>query len=878
MFESDLSLARLPFLGDHRLREAALLPAAAYVEMALAAAGLSGMAEGEVELADLVLHGPLVVPDHGETRVQVVLDPADTGEHTVEIWSRQEAAEPWALTARGRLAARPAPAGEPVSVLELLERCPREIAGEALYEAFAAESYDYGPSFRGVERVWVGEGEALGWIEAPAALLDGSYGIHPALLDACFHVARPLVHRDGAEGALLPVGVERFRLLLRTGRHFWVHARLLPGSGPDAAQVALSVFGETGERLAECGELLLRRTAADRLSQAEDVLHELVWRPEPLPTPAPAEDVHWLLLGDGGEVGAAMADRLSRLGETTTLVCCDPSSAEDIELALRAADPRKRLRVLHLWALGDLEEPSLQERQRILLGSLPALAQGVFAAERDGDCRIWIVTAGAQAAGASPASGVAVEQASLWGAGRVLAREHPELWGGLVDLRESDPGKAAALLLDEIAGAGGEAGVAYVDGRRHVLRLRRCAPRTTPPAAFDAAGTWLISGGLGALGLRVAGWLIEKGVRHLVLVSRRAAPSGDVEVLRGSGAEVRVLRADISDSDQLAVILSEIAGSMPPLRGVIHAAGALDDALLLQQSPDRLERAWAPKILGSWNLHEHTRHLDLGCFVLFSSAAAVLGTPGQAGYAAGNAFLDALAHERRRLGLPAVSIGWGPWAGSGMAASQDARSRERWAAQGFGELAPAAGLAAFARALARNEPHVLALPLDAARLAGSVLGRDPLFRDLAPAVAGPRDGRTVGRPGRLTRAELLAAARAERPAKLVAYLWDRVAAALHLSVETPDLDRRINQLGMDSLTVMELRNGLKADLRVDVSAVELFEYPTVRELADRILPRLESAPAAEPAAAPAPSPVQVDQLSDDEVEAMLRQLMAEEGA
>jgi len=268
-------------------------------------------------------------------------------------------------------------------------------------------------------------------------------------------------------------------------------------------------------------------------------------------------------------------------------------------------------------------------------------------------------------------------------------------------------------------------------------------------------------------------------------------------------------------------------------------------------------------------------------FVLFSSASALLGTPGQASYAAGNAFLAALAHERRRQGRPAVCIDWGPWSGGGMAAAQDARSSELWQAQGIGELTPEVGLAALELALQSGATELLALPLDSRRLAVSDLGREPLFTGIA---GGDKAAVHKQAAGSGLREEILAASQAEAAERMTAYLRGLVGATLHLDPATLDDDRRINQLGMDSLTVMELRNRLKSDLRVDIPAVALFEYPTVRELAGVVLSRLAAAPAPAPsAAAAAPTaaaptaPVQVDQLSDDEVEIMLRRLLEEGG-
>ena len=195
--------------------------------------------------------------------------------------------------------------------------------------------------------------------------------------------------------------------------------------------------------------------------------------------------------------------------------------------------------------------------------------------------------------------------------------------------------------------------------------------RSDRSAAPRADATYLITGGHGGLGLAVARWLVEKGARHLVLLSRSGASSAGEEVaadLAAKGATVTTIQADVSNESDLARALSEIRNTMPPLRGVIHAAGVLDDHLLLNLDAESFRRVLAPKVLGAWNLHTLTADLPLDFFVVFSSVASVLGSPGQANYAAANAFLDGLAHDRRSQGLPCLSINWGPWAEVGMAA------------------------------------------------------------------------------------------------------------------------------------------------------------------------------------------------------------------
>ncbi|HEX7182276.1 MAG TPA: SDR family NAD(P)-dependent oxidoreductase [Thermoanaerobaculia bacterium] len=894
VFESELDLALVPYLGDHRLAGTALLPAAGYLEMALAAAAASA-AGRDVRIAELSILDVQVLSETEGTRIQMVLHPETAEGRPIAIWSasRGGGEATWTLCASGRVEDGPLPPPTSHDPAALRALCPTELSGEALYDAFRAAGYDYGERLRAVDRVWLGDGEALGRIVAPQGLSLAGYQFHPALLDACLHFAAPLAGRAaGPSRTLIPIGFKGFRSYRVAGRQLWSYARLLPTSSEDLVRLALYVFDDAGVPVAELDELLCKEASVEALSRrlygdaAAPLLHELEWRPAAAPA-APLSDALWLVFADAQGVGAAVA---ARLAENGTAHCrirpggdlrqtgpddweVDPGRSEDFAGLLRAVAPGRPLCLLYLWGLDDVD-------QRLRCGGVLALLQGLSSSGREGACRIWIATAGAVAAGGTHP--FALDQAPLWGLGRVLAREHPELWGGIVDVRAGEADLFASTLLAEVAREDADTFVAHAGGQRYVPRLvRQAGAEPAAATGLSAEGTHLVTGGLGGLGLLAAGWLIERGARHLALISRSGTTVGTepvLQALRQAGAEVRVLRADVADRDQLSAALAEIAASMPPLCGILHAAGVIDDGVLLQQTWERCERVLAPKVAGALHLHELTRGASLQYFALFSSLTALVGTPGQAAYAAGNAFLDALAHERRRCGLPAVSIGWGPWEAVGMTAGRDLRQRDRWAEQGIAELSVAAGLAALERVLAAGPPQVVVAPLSADRLAASPFAGDPLLAELLHRDAA--QGRTPATPD-LAAGELAGLDEAAQREWLLRYLRERVALSLQLDAATLDVDRRLNRLGMDSLTAIELRNALKATLGMDLPIVELFTYPTVRQLADVVLARMDGAPSAlppEPQEEQGPQAVQVDQLSDDEVDVLLRQLLAEEVA
>jgi len=354
----------------------------------------------------------------------------------------------------------------------------------------------------------------------------------------------------------------------------------------------------------------------------------------------------------------------------------------------------------------------------------------------------------------------------------------------------------------------------------------------------DAA--YLITGGLGALGLRVAQWIVEQGARHIVLMSRRGASDAPLEALRKlkeGGAEIVVARGDVSREEDVATLVSKFGTSLPPLRGVIHAAGVLDDGVLGQQNWSRFVTVMAPKVEGSWNLHRLTRNLPLDFFVFFSSSASLMGSAGQGNYAAANAFMDALAHHRRAQGLPALSINWGPWSEAGMAATVEGAVQRRWASQGVGVIEPEQGLRVLQQLLLREGiPQVGVLPIQWSKFLGTFPADRlrPLFSEFAGEVKRDSGVAHVGDSGILRR--LSQAGEDERLKLLTGYLKQEVERVLAfdsgMRIEPED---KLFDVGLDSLMAVELQNRLQASLKCTLSNTLFFEYPTLAAVAEYLI-------------------------------------------
>ncbi|MEU7584628.1 type I polyketide synthase, partial [Streptomyces sp. NPDC041068] len=526
--------------------------------------------------------------------------------------------------------------------------------------------------------------------------------------------------------------------------------------------------------------------------------------------------------------------------------------------------------VLSLLAMDAAPQHPAYEGVSAGLAATLALVQAL--GEAAIDARLWCATRGAVAAADGEVLADPV-QAQVWGLGRVVALEHPERWGGLIDLPETVDRRAQERLGAVLAGTSGEDQVAVRPSGVFGRRLLRTAggPATDgglalgATAALDddtsapgvnsavANGSWgprgtvLITGGTGALGAHVARWLARSGAEHVVLTSRRGPDApGAAELaaeLRELGAEVTVAACDVADRGELAGLLGSLTETdgQRPLTAVVHAAGVLDDGVVDALSPERFPDVLGPKAGAAAHLDELTRDLDLSAFVMFSSMAGAVGGAGQGNYAAANAFLDALVQRRRALGLPGTSVAWGAWADGGLAT--EGVGEERLQRGGIVPMAPEDAVALLSRALDRDEGCVAVADVDWTRFAPRLAtGRPaPLIeaipearRALEPAGgrAGADQREETGVP---LREELAGLTAAERHRRLLELVRQQVAGVLgHTTTETVTADRPFKDLGFDSLTAVELRKRLNNATGLRLAATLAFDYPTPQALADHL--------------------------------------------
>ncbi len=843
LFTGRLSLASHPWLADHAVMGVALLPGTAFLELALHA----GRQAGCGLLRELTLEVPLLLDERGAALQVSVGEPDDTGGRPVSIHSRSsrdaDGEQSWTRHATGVLAGTPIENG-PVGLPEQGAwhaggEWPGEdaeaLAVEDLYDVLAEQGLDYGPAFQGLRAAWRRGEELLVEVSLPSDARDGAraFGLHPALLDGALHAlsASPL-DAEGDRGGppRLPFAWSGVRLY-ETGAST-LRVRLAP---QDGGRLSLLAEDEAGRAVIAVDSLALLPMSGERLERARAARHEslfgLDWTTLPVVPGAPPQRL--ALLGEGRtglaeSLAAAGAGAVQRHTDLQALGAAVEGGAERPAVVLvdftgEEADGQ----AAHL--LGATHEAAHRALE---------LAQGWLAEERLGGGRLALLTQGAVAvADGEDVPGLA--QAPLWGLVRAAEAEHPGRFL-LVDL-DGEPASWEALPgALTVAQALGEPQVAVRAGAvlaPRLARLARAAPAGERPSALEGGGTVLLTGATGGLGRLLARRLARNGV-HLLLAARRgrrAEGMAELEAdLTGTGAGVTIAACDVADREQVQDLL-RLVPEEHPLCAVVHAAGILDDGVIDSLSAERLDRVLAPKVDAALHLHELTEQLDLGAFVLFSSAAGVFGGAGQASYAAANAFLDALAARRRARGLAGTSLAWGLWAqAAGMAGRLGAPERARLARTSVAALSDEEGLELFDAGLGREEALLIPMRLDRTALrAQARAGALPaLLRGLIRVPA--------GRPGELDAGALarrLAAASArEREHLALEAVRAQVAAVLgHSSAEAVAPQRTFKELGFDSLAAVELRNTLSVATGLQLAATLVFDHPTPLAVAELLL-------------------------------------------
>ncbi len=917
-WEAELSTVFNAFLADHRVQGSVVVPGAVYVEMALAAADAVYGSNHSVE--DVVLHRAVILDETCDPILRTTLNEADGTLEFAAFTATADGETKWTITATAELntLAPPPRTPEPPDGAEPVTA----ITGADFYLRTEAIGFDYGPAFRVVQGVTAGEDWAIADIAVPAAIADDlqDFRFHPALIDGAFQAlfGAPFLGQGAGDEPYLPTRIRHCAVYGAAQPHMHVYVHVVSATAEevecditvtDPANSPIAVF--TGFSVQSLGAS--SRMSPERIDKG---LLDIHWRvvddTADDPDDGTVGESSWLILADQIGVGAGVAEAVRRAGHRVRIIehgpvdelietdqgyVLNPEIAEQVAELFTRLDGHGPLGgIVDCWPLDIGEHTPTDESHRLGVFSVLRFVKAL--AEHDtGRTRLYLVTANSQ-----PAPGTrlgAVEQAAIWGLGRVIGhQELPEHWGGLVDIDAADDRAAVAARIGEyVLGGSAEDQIAIRGATTFCPRLGPCRDLTRPfPTKLTPDATYVVTGGAGALGRVVATYLAERGARHITLLSRTAIPPrkswsalteddphyqtvAAIRAVERLGAQIGTASVDVADRDQVTAWLRDhVDDGGRPIRGIVHAAGSVDDQLLVNMSEADFARVLAPKITGARVLHDALTDHDLEFFVMFGSAGSTIASPGQGNYAAANAVLDTFAHYRRERGLPALTIGWGPWS-VGMV--EELKLEKIYAQRGIELITPAVGARILDRLINQRNANVVAISADwrRARRAGFG-GRLPMmFAELG--VADPVAAETDADGSILM--VLAATPEAERRALIADHIRDIVAAVFDCGVEDFESDDMLDDIGLDSMMAMEFRVRINMVFSIDLPVLEILRGVSVNSLADRVLLELHAihgdapSPAAdeEPSAQPAVDVDEVNRLIDELSDAELRELLAQ---
>jgi hybrid polyketide synthase / nonribosomal peptide synthetase FtdB len=888
-WENEINLNFYQYLRDHRPQGTEVFPATGYVEMGLACAQ-KVYGDNIYSIEDIKFSNALFL-SHGSQKIRLSFNPK---KGSFEIFSRAHSEdENWTNHASGRISRNGIwKKNKKIDITEIRQRCLTEFSKTDCYFDYGNKGFQYGPCFQGVEKVWVGSREVLGYISLPKIkdLDESQYIFHPVLLDACFQI---MITKAPAD--LLPVGIERFNIYRKPESTLWSYAFIKDQSG-ETLSADLIIFDNEGNIVAEIigfHTQSLNKINGYKVDNIDDWFYELKWEPKEyfqIANEIPPAKVNrkqpgtWIIFSDKKGTGDKFASSLKKQGETTITVLpgktyqflgksrkciLDPLSDEHFQQLFTEITKNQWPAIsgiIHMWSMDAYDEDNVTDatvEKYKILGCFTVINLVKTIDVNGISAKLWIITRGSQMPNKNT-SPAAILQTPLWGLGRVIGhQEMPAIWGGLIDLEPKTSPEEVQTMFTEIYKPDGEDQIVFKDGQRLVARLaNQTINSLNAPIRFKPNGNYLITGGFGALGILIARWMVENGARRLILMSRTKFPPRSewgsikennplaeqiafIKELEAMGVSIHLAAVDVGDKEQLAFFIESYKKEgWPPILGVIHTAGILRDQLLQKMDFDTYDLVLRPKVTGAWNLHCLFMDTPLDFFILFSSAASLMGLMGQINYASGNAYLDGLAHYRRAHGLPALSINWGPWAEVGMASKLNLF--DYYHKIGLNVIFPKQGLEVMTRLFGQECSQIAVIPITWS------VARDYFYMGTIPPMTAEtglqksNQEAAVSSEGTLNEAKasflqkVFACDPSERQSTIETCIQGLVAKVLRFDRLKLNIHERLNTLGLDSMMATEIKNKIELGFEIPMSIVDLLQGLSVYQLAELILDKLNN--------------------------------------
>jgi acyl transferase domain-containing protein len=867
VFESIYSKST-DFLKEHVIFNKMISPAAAHLSKVCSCVH-EAFAFSQISIDDITFHIPLVVDHDQKKTVQVIIEKHIDKAMPFQIISADLDDDNWTIHCDGSVQLRNEPDSPEMSFDAIQARCQQYKKGQEFHQEFINAGYQLGPNFQRIVESHYDNDEAICKLVLNSE--NSNQYIHPGLMDSIFQSGmfaslQTLEKIISSDKIYIPVNIKNFSLYRRDFTPtIWTHAKTK--TNENSLEADITGINEHGKLLFKINRLLVKETDKHALFKAittqKEKFYSIGWEAIDTPDAINQQTCLYLVFSDQDSpssnriieylkqhsfeyVRVFKTKEFNQIDDHTFGI--DPESADHFETLVHkitTSSPNMPLRILYMWGFdstfSDTDQPSvLKDRIEYSCKNLFALIKLMVRYQWNGSQKIWILTHNACQSDETDYP-IAFAQSGLLGLGKIIALEHPEIWGGNIDIQISD--HAIESLFQEISVEHYENDSIAIhhDGKSYAAKLKEIRRNEqTKHIIVQSDATYVITGGLGSLGLITAQWLIDKGARHILLFSRNA-PKPDVleQIRRMKKHDVHIYTqaVDVADFESMSNAFESIQTTMPPLKGIVHSAGVLDDGAFAFQTWERFHQVIAPKIYGAWHLHTLTQTMDIDFFVLFSSVVSVMGNQGQSNYATANAFLDGLAHYRKSKQLPVTCINWGPWDTQGMAGSNES-IRKMFKAYGFQLISPESGTQAMDWIVGekRSQVAVMNCHFNTFLEKNSVI-RHGFYSHVTNLQTHFSFSEQTEKSEFLLKLE-----KAENPARLeMLDQYIKTKIAQEMGLDSPDdLDSKegLFDLGIDSLMAVELRNHFKGILGIPLSSTLLFDYPTIEALVHYLIETL----------------------------------------
>ncbi|MCL2865268.1 MAG: type I polyketide synthase [Lachnospiraceae bacterium] len=883
-WEVELKKELIPFLDDHCIGGNPLFPAAGYMEMALQLAN-EYYGEGFYILEDIAFKKAVFIQPNKPTKLQMTLDEerATFTLYNVSNVDHYELVSTGALKQIQNFAAV-----KSIDLRGIKEKTlnnMRESTGEKIYKKFHGSGFQYTNTFAAIDKIWVGETEAISKVKMPQVEMPEKYEIYPGILDVCFQgiVALEFGMDDNDDTEIemrLPVSVDKFLLYADLKEKMWSYCCQTKKTDI-YTDCDIYLYDDNGHLIAEIKRL--RVQVLEGVSQKvplkimDSWLYDLEWLEKENVEEIKEESQpgSWLILRDKSGVSAQYEKILTQQGET--YFCVELGEALSIEMEAKKAmigfnndedfvtlyqtvtETMPIKGIMHFWNI-DLPKNHEITTQNVLqsgdAGVYTVLSAVKAAVAVEKAPKLWIVTKGAQAIDSQKER--EVMQNAIWGTARLLAnQEYIASWGGIVDLDPDAIADSLNQLATQVLKGDDEDQIAFRNGLRYVARVRNTSNLTKPlPVQMDEHASYMVTGAFGALGQLVANWLVEKGAKKLILLGRENLPEREawqnedlahkiqarikfVQGLEEKGATVIVDAIDFLDEHAVKAYFVEHAESLKSVRGVISAVGVVKDMLIAQMSKEVFDEVYQTKVFSHWVLHKCFEKQRLDFFVMFSSIAALITTAGQANYTAANAFLDGLATYRRQKGLAALSIAWGPWA---VGMIKELNLINVYRQKGLEPITPDKGMQTLERLIHQNIPYSAVLEADWLTLKESnAKSKIPYLEEvMLNSLDGDDELRSDEEILKEFQSAYSSLSKEDRMQMLEEQVIQIVARALHMKQEEITMENSLTELGLDSMVATELRNKIELKLGASLNVIDLLNNQPLQEKVEKIADQLDT--------------------------------------